>query len=122
MAPVVAVATCASTSTGIEGKAGRSRRWLFNLLAELGVEPSKEAEAVHHGPDKDRHLYEWWYHAIGEVVGGPEPKEPVGLDEGLSVIVKDGRAVAHEGFENLPLVEVSFFRPLPWALATREPK
>lgn len=93
-----------------------------NLLAELGVDPGKEAEAVHHGPDKDRHLYEWWYHAIGEVVGGPEPKEPVGLDEGLSVIVKDGRAVAHEGFENLPLVEVSFFRPLPWALATPEPK
>ena len=93
-----------------------------NLLAELGVEPSKEAEAVHHGLDKDGHLYEWWYHSIGEVVGGPEPTEPVRLDEGLSVIVRDGRAIAHEGFENYPLVEVLFFRHLSWALAMPEPK
>jgi len=93
-----------------------------NLLAELGVDPGKEAETVHLGPDQEGHLYEWWYHAIGEVVDGPEPKEPVALGEGLSVMVKDGRAVAHEGFENFPLIEVSFFRHLPWALTTPEPQ
>ena len=97
-------------------------RLATDLLAELGVDPDKDAETIHHGRDQDGHLYQWWYHAIGEVVDGPEPKEPVALGEGLSVTVKEGRAVAHEGFESFPLIEVSFFRHIPWALVTPEPK
>jgi len=39
------------------------------FLAELGIDPNKEGEAVHQGPIGDNlHFYEGWFYFVGELI------------------------------------------------------
>ena len=40
----------------------------LDLLNTLGVDPSKEGEAVLYGPKDDTYLYGGWFYFVGEVI------------------------------------------------------
>lgn len=52
-----------------------------DLLNTLGIDPTKEGEAVHYGPkETGRHLYGGWFYFVGEVIEAGESSSRAGDD------------------------------------------
>jgi len=51
-----------------------------DLLNTLGVDPSKEGEAVHYGPVGELHFYEGWFYLVGKLLEAGERNCSIGND------------------------------------------
>jgi hypothetical protein len=92
---------------------------VLELLAQLGVDPSREAESASMGSiDRDHpdvHLYEWWFNVIGHLLPGEltQPRDPA---RELQLYPVSGGALADAAFGDAPLFRVEFLGGLPWLL------
>jgi len=92
---------------------------VLDMLAELGVDPSLEAESWSVGPidadHPDVHLYGWWFNVIGHLLPGEltQPREPA---RELQVYPVSGGALADAAFGDAPLFRVELLGGLPWFL------
>ena|SRR5947207_2703821 len=99
------------------------------FLAELGIDPNKEGEAVHQGPIGDNlHFYEGWFYFVGELIevgerlttiplpGSPAHIQPLpGPGEGFQYCFSTSFARPPSIFGNW-VVAVEFTTLLPWII------
>ena len=93
----------------------------LTLLAQLGVDPSKDAEVYHNAQlSPGRHDYGGWFHFVGELHNsGDFP--PVALGENFSAWMCRPNAPRLAPLEDLNVVQVEFHaEAVPWLL--REPE
>ncbi|HET8825026.1 MAG TPA: hypothetical protein VFM77_07850 [Terriglobales bacterium] len=84
-----------------------------DLLTKIGIEVTKEGEAVHEGPKDNAHFYSGWFYFFGEVIEKGE--SCVSLGENFKYFV---RTALHppKAFGNMRAA-VEFSTVLPWLLA-----
>ena len=84
-----------------------------DLSDKLGIDPSKEGEAVHYGPKGDLHFYGGWFYFVGEVLV---------LGERLTVAEGDFQYWFSNSFPQPPesfrgqVAALEFATDLPWVL------
>jgi hypothetical protein len=84
-----------------------------DLLNTLGIDWTKEGEAVHYGPKGDLHFYGGWLYFVGEVVEAGE--RLVSLQDGFQYFIGTSFPRPHDVFGR-PVAAVEFMVMLPWVL------
>lgn len=82
------------------------------LLDNMGIDLTKEGEAVHEGPKDNAHFYSGWFYVVGEVIEKGE--SCVSLDEHFKYFARTALH-APKAFGNLTAA-VEFSTVLPWLL------
>jgi len=101
----------------------------LNLLSTLGIDPSKEGEAVHYGQTGQLYFYGGWFYFVGEVlekgesvvtigcapklIGGNHQLSPV--PEGFQYFIGTSFPKPPKAFGS-PVIAVEFSTVLPWRL------
>ncbi len=84
------------------------------FLAELGIDPNKEGEAVHHGPIGDNlHFYEGWFYFVGELIEVGE--RLINIGESFQYCFSSSVAPQPAVFGR-DRVAVDFTTRIPWVL------
>jgi len=102
------------------------------LLAQLGIDGSRDAEVVEYGPELASGLrhYEAWYDCIGSIVAGrpvrPAPGTGVvpaatALTDRVGIRLTDSSPLAHAPFAGKALVRVEITARLPWIIEAPPP-
>ena len=83
------------------------------FLATLGIDSSKESEAVHHGPEEDVHSYDVRFCFVGQLIetGERSVKLGDGFQYWIGTAVPEGSS---EFGKNMAVVECTTV--IPWAL------
>jgi hypothetical protein len=105
--------------------AARSRVFpetFLELLATLGVDPLKDAEAYHNARlAPGRHDYGGWYHFIGQLTVDGD-FAAVDFGNGFTASLCKATAPRLKSLEGLPVVQLEFHsESVPWALPEPEP-
>jgi hypothetical protein len=85
----------------------------LELLDKLGIDPTKEGEAVHYGPKADLHLYGGWFYFVGQVVEAGEGSSKAGDDFQYWTGTSFPRPPAAFG---KTVAALEFMTQLPWVL------
>lgn len=92
---------------------------ILDLFVQLGIDHKKEAESYHAAPIAPRlHLYEAWYHFVGQIV--QQPDSPANLSEHKTIDFITKRDLAAKSFGNQPLVQVELTLEVSWLLEGKE--
>ena len=83
-----------------------------DLLNKIGIDPTKECEAVHEGPKNKTHFYSGWFYFVGEVVETGE--RCVSLGEHFKYFARTALH-APKAFGKMTAA-VEFSTVLPWLL------
>lgn len=95
---------------------------LLRLLAQLGIDPHKDAEVYHTAQlSPGRHIYGGWFHFVGELHNTGD-FSPVALGESFSAWMCKANAPKLAPFKNLNVVQLEFAADaVPWLLREPEP-
>lgn len=102
----------------------------FVALADrLGVDVTRPAELLHHGPDADGHAVRGgWFHVVGRMLSGADAWTSSGaadfveLEPGVEVGCTATVLAARAPFADLPVFQLEFLlRASPWSGAARDP-
>jgi hypothetical protein len=94
----------------------------LTLLATLGIDPRKEAEAIRASQSSPGHYScGGWFHFVGDLkVSGDFP--PVDLGAGVTAWMTHGVAPMLQPLAGFPLVQLGFWaESVPWLLDEPEP-
>jgi len=85
------------------------------FLEAIGIDPAKEGEAIHYGPDGARHFYGGWFYFAGEILDAGERLVELGPD--FKYFIRTGFPKPPAPF-GPKVLAVEFTTFLPWALET----
>ena len=88
------------------------------ILAQLGIDPTKPAEIVEYNENPDgTHFYGWWYHVIGQITKDSNA-EKVMLTPEIEITIRNKDDLVDKDFPR-PVIQIEFFSNLLWALAEK---
>jgi hypothetical protein len=86
----------------------------FELLNNLGIDPSKPADIIEFTKNKDgTHLYEWWFHLAGNLISTCDIQTK--FNKQIDIIITDHNDLVAMTFPD-SVIQINFWSNLPWVL------